>query len=177
MQTALNLDHPLTTAQKSLSAFHHQIFRQIHNSLWASVTVRMTGKQNTCGKTLFRAHFCQIPLFSTDFTTELMWRKCLKTLWHNMGRAGSLGSCIINPTVCCKQLSSCKQVVFCLPRLFASLSQFLYLETWIIQREKKQPANRQHFNFNSIVVTGQECSGEFIIFLHSCCPQHTSYLI
>lgn len=136
MQTAKNLDlaRPLTEGQKSLSAFRYQIFRQIHNSWWASVPVRMTGKQNTCGKTLFRAHFCQIPLFSTDFITEPMWRKCLKTLWHNMERAGSLGSCIMNPTVCCKQLSSCKQVVFfCLPRLFGSPSQVLYLETWIIQ--------------------------------------------
>lgn len=112
IQTALNLDHPLTEGQKSLSTIRYQIFRQIHNSLRASVAVRMTGKQNTCGKTLFRVHFCQIPLFSTDFITELMWRKCLKTLWHNMGRAGSLSSCIMNPTVCCKQLSSCKQVVF-----------------------------------------------------------------
>lgn len=37
--------------------FHgYQIFRQICNSLWASIPVKMTGQQNTCGKTLFWAH-------------------------------------------------------------------------------------------------------------------------
>lgn len=144
MQTALKLDHPLCEGQKSLFAFHHQIFRQMHSSLWAGVTVRMTGKQNTCGKTLFRAHFCQIPLFSTDFITRLMWRKCLKTLWHNMGRAGSLGSCIMNPTVCCKQLSSCKQVVFLSSQtLCFTLSSSLFRNLDNSTRKKKKRISSQ----------------------------------
>lgn len=56
-----------------------------------------------------------------------------------MGRAGSLGSCIMNATVCCKQLSSLLASCFFSPYLRDSLlypAQDLYLETWIIQGER-----------------------------------------
>lgn len=47
----------LIRSVKTAMVFHgYQIFRQICNSLWASIPVKTTGQQNTCGKTLFWAH-------------------------------------------------------------------------------------------------------------------------